>query len=103
MPLRILAPVPAPGDYSTSYHGDDPPGHDFCHSHLTRQAGDYRIGAYSCVGRPNMRRLALVLALTWLIISPNYPAAAQPRHAGPSGGAAASERLVVFEVFMSFG
>jgi len=50
-----------------------------------------------------MRRLALALALLCLVLSASYPALAQPGHAGPSEGTAAPERLVVFEVFMSFG
>jgi hypothetical protein len=51
-----------------------------------------------------MRRLALALALLWLILPASHPAVAQPRRAGPPEGAAvAGTRLVIFEVFMSFG
>jgi len=51
-----------------------------------------------------MRRLALTLILIFLLLSPGYPAAAQPRRADPpEGSAAAGARLAVFEVFMTFG
>ena len=54
--------------------------------------------------KSNMHHLALALTLIFLLLSPGYPAAAQPRRADPpEGSAAAGARLVVFEVFMTFG